>query len=70
MTFSSTICQRIQSSIARVVDVRDFSCSEEGGKAILRGQVSSRDDALMCSVIARLVPGVASVVSEVKVSDS
>ncbi|WP_390895555.1 BON domain-containing protein [Stieleria tagensis] len=47
--------------------MQNFSCSVEDGKTIIRGQVRSRDEALMCSVIARLVPGVESVVSEVKV---
>lgn len=70
MSFSSNPCERIRSSIQRVVEIRDFSCSEEDGKAILRGQVASRDEALMCAVIARLVPGIATVVSEVKVSET
>ncbi|MCO8122159.1 BON domain-containing protein [Stieleria sp. TO1_6] len=61
------VCRRAQASIQRVVDVQNFSCSVEDGKTIIRGQVRSRDEALMCSVIARLVPGVESVVSEVKV---
>jgi osmotically-inducible protein OsmY len=55
-------------SVQRVVEVRDFSCAEEDGKMVLRGKVNSRDEAMMCIVVARSVPGVAKVVSAVKVS--
>lgn len=61
------LCQRIRASIHRVVEIENFSCVEEGEKLIIRGHVHSRDEALMCSVVARLVPGVHSVVSQVKV---
>ena len=62
------LCQRIESSVQRVVNVRNFSCNAEDGKLILRGQVESRDEAVMCIVVARSVPGVETVVSEVKVT--
>nr|WP_161501346.1 BON domain-containing protein [Rhodopirellula sp. SM50] len=61
------LCRRIEASIQRVVEVHDFSCSVEDGKLILRGQVESRDDALMCVVVARSVPGVETIVSDIKV---
>ena len=61
------LCQRILASVCRVVEIEDFSCTEEDGKLILRGQVGSRDEAMMCIVVARSVPGVETVVSEVKV---
>lgn len=66
-TSPSDLCQRIQSSISRVVDIKEFSCAEEDGKLTIRGQVPSRDDAMMCVVVARSIPGVSQVVSEVKV---
>ena len=62
------LCQRIESSVQRVVNVRNFSCIAQDGKLILRGQVESRDEAVMCIVVARSVPGVETVVSEVKVT--
>lgn len=62
------LCQRIQASIARVAKVENFSCVEEEGKYVLRGEVQSRDEALMCTVVARIVPGVETVVSKVKVT--
>lgn len=61
------LCQRIQTSVQRVVEVVNFSCVEEDGKMILRGQVPSRDEAMMCIVVARSVPGVETVSSEIKV---
>ncbi|QDV45411.1 BON domain protein [Stieleria neptunia] len=51
----------------RVVEVHDFSCSIDDGTVTLRGQVESRDDAMMCIVVARSVPGVESIVSDIKV---
>ncbi len=64
---SENLCRRIEASVRRVVEVHDFSCSIDDGKLTLRGQVDSRDDATMCVVVARSVPGVESVVSEIKV---
>ena len=61
------LCQRIQASVERVVQIRDFSCVIDDEKLILRGNVQSRDDAMMCIVVARSVPGVEKVVSEIKV---
>ena len=61
------LCQRIVASVHRVVEIKDFSCTEEEGKLVLRGQVGSRDEAMMCIVVARSVPGVESVVNELKV---
>ncbi|MCA9140384.1 MAG: BON domain-containing protein [Planctomycetales bacterium] len=62
------LCRRIEISVQRLVEVVNFSCSEEGGKLILRGQVPSRDEAMMCIVVARSVPGVETVASEIKVA--
>lgn len=67
---ANELCKRIQASVQRLVNVQRFSCAEEDGKLILRGQVPSRDEAMMCIVVARSVPGVDSVVSEVKVVTS
>lgn len=64
---SADLCQRIQASIKRVVPIENFSCMEEDGKFVLYGEVHSRDEALMCTVVARIVPGVESVVSKIKV---
>ena len=61
------LCRRIEASVQRVVDIQDFSCSIEDGKLTLRGQVETRDDALMCTVVSRSVPGVESVVNDIKV---
>ncbi|WP_182867567.1 BON domain-containing protein [Rhodopirellula sp. JC639] len=61
------LCRRVQASVERVVEVKGFSCSVEDGKLTLRGQVATRDDALLCAVVARSVPGGESVVNEITV---
>ncbi|MEL7337830.1 MAG: hypothetical protein AAFN70_16670, partial [Planctomycetota bacterium] len=59
--------QRIEASVRRVVAVRDLSCDQQDDKWVLRGRVSSRDEALVASIAARTVPGAGVVASEVKV---
>lgn len=63
----SLLCQRIQSSIARVAEIRGFSCLMEDDKLVIRGQVSTRDEAMMCAVVARLIPGVGTFVNNIRV---
>ena len=66
---NNEICQRVQASIDRVVKVEGLTCTCLDGKFVIGGTVKSRDDALMCSVVARVIPGVEAIVSEVKVQD-
>lgn len=66
-TSESDLCHKVQASIQRVADVQGLTCVQEEGKVVLRGQVGTREEALMCTVVARLVPGVTTVVSEIKV---
>ncbi len=58
---------RIESSITRVVDVRNFQCVWEGDRYVLRGEVASRQEMMMCGVVARLIPGVGRVMNRIKV---
>lgn len=67
MTFTTAISDRIESSVLRVADVRNFSCDFEDGKATIRGQVSAREDSLMCSIVVQMIPGVKSVTNELQV---
>ena len=62
------LCERVETSVSRVVYIRGFSCNEENGKLVLRGEATTRDDAIMCLAVARSVPGASSVVNRVKVA--
>ena len=68
MPFNEPLAQRIQSSLRRIAEIRDFSCLDEGDKTVLRGQVTDRDEALMCAIVARTIPGVHAIVSELRVT--
>ncbi len=63
-----SLCGRIESSITRVAKVRNFQCVWEVDRYILRGDVVSRQEAMMCGVVARLIPGVGPVVNQIKVT--
>lgn len=39
----------------------------EDDKLVIRGQVSTRDEAMMCAVVARLIPGVGTFVNNIRV---
>ena len=67
MSFPMPFCDRLRSSIDRVVTIQNFSCTDHNGKTIVRGSVDSREEATMCNVVARLVPGMDDVVVEVSV---
>ena len=62
--------ERFRSSVDRVVEITNFSCDVEDGKTIIRGDVESRDEATLCNTIARLVPGSANLIVELRVPKS
>ncbi|QDT11259.1 BON domain-containing protein [Planctomycetes bacterium K23_9] len=69
---TESICDRIESSIRRVLGEDfpdDFTCTADDGKITLTGRARTRDDATTCGVVARMVPGIRTVVNQIK-SDS
>ncbi|MEO1617761.1 MAG: hypothetical protein AAFV88_18055 [Planctomycetota bacterium] len=64
-SFAEQVQDRVTLSITRVVNVSDFKCSEVDGLFVLEGQVQTRDEAEMCALVARLVPGVGKVKNKV-----
>jgi hypothetical protein len=60
--------ERIESSITRVADVRNFRCVWEVDRYVLRGEVVSRQEAMICGVVARVIPGVGPVANRIKVT--
>lgn len=64
----SPLCKRFHSSISRIVAVDNFSCEVIDGKTVVSGTVESRDEARMCSTVARLVPGGTNLVVKIGVA--
>ncbi|WP_409994535.1 BON domain-containing protein [Rhodopirellula sp. MGV] len=64
------ICRKIETSVQRVASITELRCTNEDGKFVLHGRASSREEALLAGVAARLVPGVQTISSELKVSRS
>ena len=67
MASSQPLSERLHASLRRAVDIRNYACIEHDGKTVLRGNVKTRDEAFMCRVIAKMVPGVSNLVMEVQV---
>ncbi|MEM6469395.1 MAG: BON domain-containing protein [Planctomycetota bacterium] len=60
--------ERVFASIARVVDVTNLDLVVQDGVYILSGRVSTREDAEMCAVIARRIPGIGKVKNRISIS--
>ncbi len=69
--FQRSVCDRVENSIRRVLELAsldDFRCTaQEGGGVRLSGCVESRNAATLCEIIARRVPGVGSVINDLRV---
>ena len=64
---SSDLCDRVQASLDRIVDIDDFVCEQMSeGHVTISGRVASREESLMCGITARVIPGVSRVVNRIK----
>ena len=64
---NTELCRRIEASVLRVADVRGLRCIAHDGRFVLSGEVNTRDEAMMCGVVARLVPGAGAVINDIRV---
>jgi hypothetical protein len=60
------LLKRVMASIRRVAEVQDLTCQIEEGRLLLRGTAETQDEAVLCGVVARLVPGVGEVINEIE----
>ncbi len=62
------LSRRVCASVSRVVKVDGLCCDQDDEKLLLRGSVASKDDAMMCIVVARSVPGASHIINKIKVA--
>lgn len=62
------ICRKVEASVLRVASITDLRCTQEDRKVTLHGKAPSREESVLAVVAARLVPGVETVASDLKIS--
>ncbi|TWU00961.1 BON domain-containing protein [Stieleria varia] len=64
MTYGETLCERVESSLKRAMEIHQFQCTQLDGEVTVSGTVQSLADLNRIPTIARLVPGVRKVVNK------